>query len=318
VALQASVARAAEDCGDRPSPDYAGGGFSARGAESPEAAARRMIDALAAGDVRAAIELTPVDESAALHVWGPTLAAVEPARLGQGGTIRLDQLQLSVQDGEHGAKVVTPTGFRWSYSDGTESNVVTLRDGCATGTQTGPNVEGGTHTERFCGGAEDPLSAGVFSLYSVFGWGGPPTLAVVERDGAWFVSPGRSIAASVFGAIDGLDRDEALRVMRSYFGDRWAVVPQEMWDTCGIARPAADAPRRVGEAAFERCESRLPDDYSGRYSPDGYWFMFGPSSGPDLVLGRADSASSSGAVSTTVVGPVPTSTSIPASSQPPG
>ena len=96
--------------------------------------------------------------------------------------------------------------------------------------------------------------------------------------------------------------------MRSYFGDEWALGPQEMFDACGVARPSADAPRSVGRAAYERCRDQLPEDYEGPYGGEnqvGFGF-FG-----DFVEDRSSGADV-GSVSTTVpASTAPTTTTTP-------
>ena len=252
------------------------------------------------------VELTPADESAALHVWGPVLAAA-PSGARESGTTQIDRLQLSVTDGADGAKVVRPGAYRWRYSGDGASNTVISDGRCLTSSSTyvgdGQTLPVST---TICPETTDPLSAAFSTVNALIGWGPPPVLTVVERDGQWFVSPVRSVAETVLSSVGDLDPDNALRVARSYFGDRWAVAPVEMWTACGVARPTADAPSATGEGAFRRCEQQLPDDYVGPYSPDGVFFAFGPTSGADVEVDSVPPPPDDELVGTTTVVPAST------------
>ena len=274
VGLQASLAHLADGTGGAAVPDFTGGGIPARGATSPEAAAREMTDAIYAGDVTRMVELTPADESGALHVWGPVLAE---ARRREGGTTQIDRLQLTIADGADGAKVARPGAYRWRYVDEEGSRTVVSDGRCVTSSST---YVGDGRTEpvgtTLCPTATDPLMATFATANALIGWSQPPVLSLVERDGQWFVSPIRSVAETMFDAIEGLGRDDALRVARSYFGDAWAVAPIELWEACGMARPAADTAGPTGARALQRCQEQLPEDYVGPFSQDASFFTFGP------------------------------------------
>jgi hypothetical protein len=294
VGVQASLANAARD--DRPElaqPDFTGAGIPERGAATAEAAAREMIDAIYRNDVRRMIELTPLDQSTTLHVWGPTLVALADASADEAGA-QVDQLQLAVSDGDDGTTVVRPTAFRWRAQDGGSSTAVVLRDGCYDITARWDG-SGAPTTRRSCASTQDPLTSALYGAMTLIGWGPPPALRVVEHDGAWFVSPGWSIAGLAFDTIDALDGDEALRVARTYFGDRWAEAPPEMFEACGVPRPPADASRAEGERALRRCEASLPDDYTGPFGSDTYFGLFG-----GFALSSADTGSAAGSATTVI------------------
>ena len=307
VGVQASVARLAEDEAGVPGPDLTSGGIPERGAASPEEAARQLLTAIYAQDHRRMIELTPVSESAALHVWGPSILA---AANGDDPGFRpvLRSLDLEVEDGDDGVKVVRPTAFRLTADyDGTTDEVVF--DGrCVTRSSTPGDPNGAFRSTDCLPSTPDPLSTALSAAYALTGWSYPLPVAVVEHDGQWFVSPGRTLAHDILETFDHLDADSAFRVVRSYFGDEWALGPQEMFDACGVARPSADAPRSVGRAAYERCRDQLPEDYDGPYGGEnqfGFGFFGGyideQSAGEDV-----GSASTTTVVGTTI--PAPTTT----------
>jgi hypothetical protein len=317
VGVQGSLARLADEEPGSPGPDFAGG-FPQQGADSPEAAARQMIDAMYAHDVRREIELTPVSESAALHVWGPSLeAAMRRSDYGD-SNVQLRSLTLAVEDGDDGAKVVRPTAYRVTSDVDGGQRSVEFDGRCVTTTfpRSTDSVEAGPH--RVCGPfTGEPVSTILGGFYTLLGWGGPPNLAVVEEDGKWFVSVTRTLAASILDGVDHMSSDEAIRVVRSsYFGAGWADVPQEFWDACGVPRPAADARNSAGYDAFDRCQEQLPANYTGPVSSMSRAALFGivgwSSSGSEVVDASGTGTTVVGATSTTIVGPgtsvVPTTT----------
>jgi hypothetical protein len=271
-----------------------------------------MIDAIYARDVRREIELTPISESAALHVWGPSLeAAVRRSNDGP-SPVRLQSLTLAVEDGDDGAKVVRPTAYRLTFDDGDGQQSSAVYDGrCVTQTfaRSTDSTDAGTH--RTCGPfTGEPVTSGLATFYAALGWGLPPTLAVVEHDGRWFVSVGHTLAESALDGVDHLSTDDAIRVTRAvYFGAGWADVPQEFWDACGVARPAADAPTSAGYDAYDRCQEQLPSSYTGPYESSSRAFLFGFAGA--FTSGSSDSVSAGGSPTTmlppgsttTVVGP---------------
>jgi hypothetical protein len=262
--VQASLARLVEDEAGVPGPDLTSGGIPERGAASPEEAARQLLTAIYAQDHRRMIELTPVSESAALHAWGPSiLAATDDDGADRRPVLR--SLDLAVEDGDDGVKLVRPKAFRLTADyDGSTDEVVF--DGRCLTTSSTPDDPDGTFRSTDClPFTPDPLSTALSAAYAVTGWGLPLPVAVVEQDGQWFVSPGRTLANDILETFEELDPDSAFRVVRTYFGDEWALAPQVMFDACGVARPAADAPRSVGRAAYERCVDQLPEDYDGPY-----------------------------------------------------
>ncbi len=281
-----------------PGPDLAGG-IPAKGASTPEDAAREMIEAMSARDIRRMIELTPLAESRALHQWGPTFVAwSEENDFGQGSDI--DQVELAVSDGPDGTKTVRLDHYRLRYrQDTARFSEVTYDGRCTSYSSTFPGDGGPDLRARgqSCG-IRDPLSPTVDAAsFGVLGFGAPPTvLSVVEHEGAWFVSPVRSLVATLLDSVRGLDREDAIRAVRSYFGQSWAALPADYWEACGVARPPADAAADEGEAAARRCSENLPEDYVGPFWP---WFA---------GVGGGSAAESSGGPPPVGPAPIPAST----------
>jgi hypothetical protein len=222
--------------------------------------------------------------------------------------MRLQSLMLGVEDGEDGAKVVRPTAYRLTFDDGEGQQSSAVYDGrCITQTlaTSTDSTDAGTH--RTCGPFNtEPLTSGLATFYAALGWGPPPTLAVVEHEGKWLVSVGHTLAVSVLDGVDHLSIDDAMRAVRSmYFGDAWAGAPAELWEACGVSRPAADAPRATGHAAYLRCVNRLPEDYDGPYESSSRAFLFGFAG--EFTTGSSDDLSA-GATATTVIAPPPSTT----------
>ena len=210
------------------------------------------------------IELTPLSESAALHVWGRSILA---AANDDGADLRpvLRSLDLVVEDGDDEVKLVRPKAFRLTTEGDGFTDEVVFDGRCFTRSSTSGDPDGTFRTTDCAPFTQDPLVTAFSAAYALTGWGYPLPVAVVEHDGQWFVSPGRTLANDILEALDQLDADSAFRIVRSYFGDEWALGPEEMFDACGVARPSADAPSSVGRGAYERCRDQLPEDYDGPY-----------------------------------------------------
>ena len=167
VGIQASLARLADAAPGSPGPDFAGG-FPERGADSPEAAAREMIDAIYARDIRREIELTPISESAALHVWGPSLELAGRRSDDGRSPVQLQSLTLRVEDGDDGAKVVRPTAYRLTVDDDDGQEIVDVYDGrCVTQTfpRSTDSVDAGPH--RTCGPfTSEPVTSALATFYA--------------------------------------------------------------------------------------------------------------------------------------------------------
>ncbi len=276
-------------------PDF-GAGIAARGAADPEAAVRAAIDAANHGDVRRLIELSPPGEMAVLHDYGPILVN-EAGDPNEEPWADVAALELETADGPDGTKVVSATSFEAVAAEEYSTTTWNYDGSCTTLTQQydesfddgwtnvapnegvlveapDPEVPGSeTHTSEYCD--DDPRS-GVFSPFLFWSGGTAGQLRFVtqEHDGEWFVSPSRSIIESTIGGVRDLGVDDVRLLARLWAGESWLAEPDELWEACGVDRPADDVTAEAGEAALVACYDALPEDYAGGYGY-GYGFGFG-------------------------------------------
>lgn len=268
-----------------PVPDF-GNGVPARGAASPESAVREAVAAAADLNVRRLIELTPADEMAVLHDYGPMLVdAAERSRDDDFQGPSVNELDLAVADGPDGTKVVSATRFEvidadeygstiWAY-DGSCTSITSEYDYDYDSESFEPEgelleaeSEAGSDVFEVCDDDGQTAFAPYF-LFSGYGAGGLVRVVTEQHDGQWFVSPSRSIVESVLGGLRELSVEEVRRTARVWAGDYWAAEPDGFWEACGVERPADDAPSDEGEQAAEECYETLPDDYEGE--PFGWY-----------------------------------------------
>lgn len=211
VSIWYSVAESIRKETREPAPVF-GSGLTARGSDSPERAVRELVDAATRLDARRVIELLPPDEARALHDYAPLFlddaeSAAEDAR--EGFEVHVDELELA------------------SKRDGDEA-VVTVRSLALSGV-----VWGAEFAYRFDGRCMDarfgdeshrtcPEDLGkTFSFLSALPL--PHTadsagVVVVRRDGAWYVSPTRSVLHGVVGTLRALDRDHVKAIAQELKG----------------------------------------------------------------------------------------------------
>ena len=201
VSFWYSVAEAARNgAGEAPEP---GDGVPAAGAATPEDAVRDFLEAAAHLDVRRLIELMPPDEAAALHDYAPLFlgqaeqGTAEVRRLFE---LRLEALELSSK-GVDGGTLVQVRSVALSGSGGGAS--FEFRDGCV-------RFEVGGEEQRTCAG---DVEAGDVPapLRPLLGLGDrQPDLGfvTVERDGAWFVSPTRTVMGGLVALASAFERED--------------------------------------------------------------------------------------------------------------
>ena len=56
--------------------------------------------------------------------------------------------------------------------------------------------------------------------------------------------------------------------------------PDDFWAACGVDRPALDASRAEGDAAWQACYEQLPDDYGGAGMAGRTWVSESPAAAP--------------------------------------
>lgn len=278
-----------------PVPPYpaAGTAIAAVGAESPEAAVREGVAAAAALDVERLIELTPAEEARVLHAYGPILVA-EAKDMDSG--VEIGELELEVADAPGGRKLVRATSLDMTITTEWDRQVMSYDGECTTSTwePTDPEEleyydEGELPSEwTWC---DEDLGAMVpFAFYGYFSSPGSLDILVEEHDGRWFLSPTASFFENSIGPLRDLDVDEVRRLARSWGGEWWLTVPDEMWEACGVARPPLDTSAADGEQAYEQCIESLPADYDGPYSSYGGYGGYGSSSssGGEIVYGEEE------------------------------
>ncbi len=135
-----------------------------------------------------------------------------------------------------------------------------------------------SHTTKWCKGeqggegARGVLPSMVFMPFFFNGSSGADLKVVTEEhDGAWFVSPARSLFETSLSGLRGLSVDDARRQVRALFGNEtWLLDPPEFWKACKVEQPGLEATRADGEKAEQACADALPDDYQGPYGFGGY------------------------------------------------
>lgn len=158
-----------------------GDAVAAKGATSPENLVRDLVTAAATGDARRAVELTAPDEGAALHDYAPLLLA----KLAPKGNVAVHAtlLDLSTSD-VPGGRMVTVTDARVELGAG--RTVEVTPQGCLK--TSGLDLP----APALCTGQ------GVNPLATV-------GVVAVERDGAWYLSPYRTVLDSAERSVRTLD-----------------------------------------------------------------------------------------------------------------
>lgn len=272
-------------------PPAFGRGIAAVGAASPEAVVREALDATIRNDVNRLIELTPPGEMAVLHDYGSFLVQTAGERDDDPGLV-VSELELSTTDGPDGTKVVSASSFEAELKAGYGTTTWSYDGTCTTITEayeddwfaeapnngvilSGPGTVEDPRTYEQCDD-DTGLAQGSMFFWSYVGGGPGGHLKVVveEVDGAWFLSPSRSLIESTIGQLRSLSADDVRTAARIWGGELWLLEPDGFWAACGVERPAESASSEEGEAAAERCYGDLPDDYAGS-SFYGYGFGYG-------------------------------------------
>jgi len=193
----------------RPAPDPAQR-IATAGVASPEQAARLMVDALAAGDWRRAIELTPNGEADVLHDYGHLLLDAAAPRQSYGTITKFETHTKTVRD--HTVVVVDHVALDL---DGNRVDVARDGSGCLTinttvdGETSGPVR--GCVDDLFASlrktGSADSVRKLADLVRQSFDDGG---FVTVEKGGKWYVSPYRTLSGALVIAAVGVS---------TYFGD---------------------------------------------------------------------------------------------------
>ena len=227
------------------------------GAATPEDALRGVIDAGVQLDVAGLIELTPPDEMAALHDYGPILVELADEALVEtdvqtvldGWTFSVDALDLEQVEVTGGIKLL-PTHIAVSGSDtegrSFEASATKVDETCVDYSVTAVDVvEAGPDEVSMSGqacaadiaeafeGSDVPIEVQQIAERMV-GQLGQLGAVTVEVDGLWYVSPSRSVADVLLVAMQGLDNadlETLVDFVSSSLSDldgEWAEYPSEI------------------------------------------------------------------------------------------
>ena len=232
--------------------------IAAVGAATPEDAARGMIAAAIALDAERLIELTPPDEMAALHDYGPILVELADEALAEadienqldGWTISVDALDFEQVEVTDGVKLLpVQIAVSATNADGREfeASASKVDETCVDYSITATEVRGEDSTDeasasgRRCAAdiyeafedADVPIEVQRIAERMV-GQLGQVGVATVQVDGLWYVSPSRSVTDVLLVALQGLeqgDTETLLDFVESSLADLdgdWAEYPSEV------------------------------------------------------------------------------------------
>ncbi|MCB1039872.1 MAG: hypothetical protein KDA94_10140, partial [Acidimicrobiales bacterium] len=286
--LAEGVRRDADDVDPLPPASEA---IPARGASSAEDAVREAVRAATEVDVERLIELVDPDEGRVLHEYGPLLVdAADEASDGEPVGVDISELELASEPGPDGSVVVYPTALSLSWGDDDLTVTNTYRDGCSETTyeysddyleEWGDDEYGPQATESYSSCSDDVFAP--FGMLTTLTEPGSLRVVAVERDGAWYLQPARTVVESVLGPLRGLDRDQIEQASRMWSGEIWLSEPDEVWEACGVERPSLDTTVEESRDAFETCREQLPDDYEGPWGLWGGGFLWTDESDFEIV-----------------------------------
>jgi hypothetical protein len=195
-------------------------GVVPQGGSDPEDAVRQFVDAAADLDLERMIALLPPDEMRALQAYAPLFledaqADLEQFRLEEGFSMSIDELELEA-DSVEGATRVVPTAGSLSLDTYDGDLTVSYRDGCTEfAGELAADVEEELGDDQVCFDDVDELDLGISdeaaaelrelgSLIADFRAG----VVVVERDGAYYVDPLRTVSDLLLQAFAGIERSD--------------------------------------------------------------------------------------------------------------
>ena len=269
VSLLYSLAEAERASDGGPVPDF-GNGIPAKGADSPRAAVDAMVAAFNDEDYDRMVELTPPDTMAVLHDYGPDLL-VDDADPDDDSFARLEDVKLGEPEGSGGTRRLAVQGYRLVDTYDGEKSTITYDGSCITMDLALYAAGDGEpeEQERTC--ADDPrgdvddstgFAIGPTPFGPLLGAPGAADIVVVERDGAWYVDPSRSIIDSTLANLEEMPADQVDRMVEywaAFFGGDeeafYALVGPEFYEQCpGIEAPSEDATFDERVDAARRCE----------------------------------------------------------------
>lgn len=233
VSLFFTIAESLRREADAPEPWW-GRGPAAIGADTADAAVRDLFKAASEPDPGRAQSIAYPDEMRAFYDYAPlflpesrraALEAYEDERFFFG----FSELVLEM-DGTGHQRTIRVTRFDGSFGDDVEQVRVRYDGSCASFEfrRSGDEV----HVERRCDGDLAPASdlARDSAWYPLFAWTQLgrvfPTFIVQERNGRWFVSPTRSVLATLTEVLRELPVDQAPAFVQRV-GDVWHAYSEE-------------------------------------------------------------------------------------------
>jgi hypothetical protein len=243
-------------------PDF-GNGIPAKGADSPQAAVDAMVAAFNEQDYSRMIELTPLDTAAVLHDYGPVLLDE-----GDDSTV-FDSIEFGEPQGSGSTRTLTIESYRMIQSYDGEPYSTYVFDGSCLTTTYSPDADDNSepqpepHTS-----CADDSTTGVFLGFrfapvSLLLFGpGRTEIVVVERDGAWYVDPARSITETLLVDIEGATPEQVNQMVEQWAAtangddDAWyATYDSSYFENCpGVQAPGPDASFEERKAAGKRCD----------------------------------------------------------------
>lgn len=225
---------------------HVGHGISAEGTRTPSEAVVDFVGATASSDVQRMIELTPPDEMAALHDYGPTVSrglqsALQTAWQGTALQVRKVDTTADVH-GAHAFVRVTRLEGTLTSEDGRLR--IEVGDGC-------PIVTVNSESREMCHGPQFPPSP-TGELAGRL-WRAKVGFDVVRRGGRWYVSPLATLlddSGAVLDAITPHDLETLLwSKSPSRAVDSTTLTPtfeEESWVGSGPTTSPSSAPARGG------------------------------------------------------------------------
>ena len=215
VSLFYSLADAARRDADLPVPDF-GNGVEADGEGSPEAVIRAMVEAGTSLDVERAIELIDPYEGRVLHDYAPLFleeakAAASDAR----DEFEVDVHELDLRtdrDGDEAYVTVT----RLEATVGTDDGDVDVEfDGTCATVRTRDGTESSCADED---SVDESFGMGLGALSGLFDESGSLRFATVERRGAWYLSPLRTLFDPIVESLRRVEKSDLEALGELLFG----------------------------------------------------------------------------------------------------
>jgi hypothetical protein len=306
VSLLYSIAEAERVSDGSPVPDF-GNGIPARGADSPRAAVDAMVAAFNEGDSDRMIELTPADTMAVLHDYGPGLLVDDTGdEEDDGSASRLEDVKLGEPEGSGATRRLPLEGYRYVERYDDEETSIVYDGSCITfdfSGDLGEDAERPVEPQRECldgsGRDENQESVELFGEPAPFGplLFGPGTaeVVVVERGGAWYVDPSRSLIDSMLLNLERMSPSQVDRMV-----EYWAAVASGddeafyglygfvAYEDCpGVEPPPEDATFEERKAAALRCEEESFGEEDG---DDGQFVYEGAAAEDECSASSQDEA----------------------------